>query len=342
MLILNASDVRSLIGPQEAYDAVRAGFMHLASGGIQSFARHQLSAGGRYALMGLMPVADTEDGGPWAIKVVLVGKSNRSIGLDSHQGFLLLADGVTGVPVALIDASSITAMRTAAASAVATKALAPANPTRIAILGGGTQARSHAVAMRHLYPTAELVLWARSNGAELAKELKVTHAQSIDEAVDRAHVICTVTGAKEPILKLANVSEGCHINAVGASNPAAREIAGDLVAASKFVVDSFEQAESECGELLLARSEGVIAVDQQIISLDSVLSGAHPGRVSGQEITLFKSLGIATEDLALGKEVLKQAKVRGIGINVDMQGSRKGSSPLQQSVFGSNRNHSNL
>jgi len=317
MLILTAKDVRSVVDSKKAFDAVHAGFLQIAAGNILPFERHQLNAGTDRALMGLMPVSDNEEDGPWALKVVLVGRENRAQGLDSHQGFLLLADGRTGEPIALIEASSITALRTAAASAVATKALVVSEPKRIAILGGGTQARSHADAMRSLYPAAELVVWARSNGIEIAETLGATYAATVADAVKNAEVICTVTGANTPILYAGHVSPGTHINAVGASRPTAREIAGDLVAISKLVVDSRAQAETECGELLLARSENAIPVDHPAIELHSILSNSHPGRVNEQDITLFKSLGIAAEDLALGKEVLKQARELGIGVSVE-------------------------
>ncbi|MFZ3584305.1 ornithine cyclodeaminase family protein [Loktanella sp. DJP18] len=318
MLILTSKDVLSIIGSREAFDAVHAGFLHISAGNIRPFERHQLNAGAERALMGLMPVSDSEKDGPWALKVVLVGRENRALGLDSHQGFLLLADGRTGQPIALIDATSITALRTAAASAVATKALALPLPERIAILGGGTQARSHADAMRRLYPAAELVVWSRSNGVEIAEQLDATYAATVEDAARNAQVICTVTGATTPILDATNVAPGTHINAVGASRPVAREIAGDLVAISKLVVDSRAQAENECGELLLARSEKSIAIDYPIVELQDILSKAHPGRMSVEEITIFKSLGIAAEDLALGKEIIKRARARGIGVEVEI------------------------
>ncbi|WP_425053434.1 ornithine cyclodeaminase family protein [Psychromarinibacter sp. S121] len=317
MLILSADDVRRAVSPAQAFDAVREAFLSLAQDAIETFPRHQLSAGPERALMGVMPVADLSEGGPWAMKVVLVGKDNRAQGLDSHQGFVMLADGRTGKPLAMIDATSVTALRTAAASAVATAALANPDPSRIAILGGGTQARSHVAALRSLYPDAGFVLWARTNGAALADELGLAVAATPNEAAFGADIVCTVTGAAEPILSVRDIAPGTHVNAVGASRPTAREIAGDLVAASRLFLDSAAQAETECGELLLARACGAITKDHPAMELHTVVAGLHAGRTSPAEITLFKSLGIAAEDLTVAQAALRFARAAGLGTEVD-------------------------
>ncbi|MDF0595221.1 ornithine cyclodeaminase family protein [Psychromarinibacter halotolerans] len=318
MLILSADDVRRAVSPALAFDAVRDAFLRLSRDQIGTFPRHQLSAGPRRALMGVMPVADLSEDGSWAMKVVLVGPDNRSHGLDSHQGFVMLADGRTGQPLAMIDATSVTALRTAAASAVATVALANPDPTRIAILGGGTQARSHVAALRSLYPSAVFTLWARSNASALAAELALFKADTVREATLGADIVCTVTGAYEPILAVRDICPGTHVNAVGASRPTAREIAGDLVAASRLILDSAAQAETECGELLLARSEGAVAADHAGTQLQDVIAGHAPGRGAATDITLFKSLGIAAQDLAVGQAALASARALGLGTEVDL------------------------
>lgn len=320
MLILNAADVGRILDPALAFSAIQACFHDLAANRITGFPRHQLSAGPDRALMGVMPVTGTAIDAPWAIKVVMVNPENRAQGLDSHQGLVLLADGRTGVPQALIDAAALTALRTAAASAVATAALAAPNPARIAILGGGSQARSHAIALRRLYPEAELVLWSRSGAGDLARELGgdlgASVAPSPADAVRGAAVICTVTGSATPLLSLADIAPGAHVNAVGASHPNRREIAADLVAGAELFVDSRAQAEIECGEFLLARQEGAIDADPVITELAEVVAGRHPGRSGPGAITLFKSLGIAAEDLATAIATLHRARALGIGTPV--------------------------
>lgn len=318
MLILTAADVRSVLDPELACAAVRECFVDLAANLIMPFPRHQLSAGPGRAMMGLMPVTGTAINSPWAVKIVLVNSNNRAQGLDSHQGFVMLANGRTGVPEALIDAGALTALRTAAASAVATAALAHPNPARIAILGGGTQARSHVDALRRLFPHADFVLWSRGGAEALAEELGTAAVADLARAVRGANVICTVTGSPTPILGLADVSPGTHINAVGASRSDRREVAADLVAAADVFVDSLSQAEVECGEFLLARRDGAIGPDHVITELAEVVAQRHPGRSRVEAITLFKSLGIAAEDLATATAVATRAKALHIGTTINL------------------------
>ncbi len=318
MLILTAADVRKVLDPELAFTAVHKCFVDLAADLFSPFPRHQLSAGPGRALLGLMPVTGTASDAPWAVKVVLVNPNNRASGLDSHQGLVMLANGRTGVPEAMIDASALTALRTAAASAVATVALAHPNPARIAILGGGTQARSHVDALRRLYPLAEFVLWSRGGAGALAEELGTSALADLACAVRGANVICTVTGSPVPILGLAEVSTGTHINAVGASRADRREIAADLVAAADVFVDSLSQAEVECGEFLLARSDGAIGPDHMITELAEVVAQRHHGRSRDEAITLFKSLGIASQDLATAAAVATRAKALHIGTTIDL------------------------
>lgn len=318
MLILTAAEVGAVLDPARAFAAVRACFADLAAERIAAFPRHQLSAGPGRALMGLMPVTGMALDAPWAVKIVLINPANRARGLDSHQGLVLLANGQTGVPEALLDASALTALRTAAASAVATDALARPNPARIAILGGGTQARSHVAALARLYPGAEIVLWSRRGAGALAEELSISAATDLARAVHGADVICTVTGAATPLLGLGDVAPGTHVNAVGASRADRREIAADLIAAAEVFVDSRSQAEVECGEILLARRERAIGPDHAVTELAEVVAHRHPGRSGAEAITLFKSLGIAAEDLATAMAAVCRARELNIGTTLDL------------------------
>jgi ornithine cyclodeaminase/alanine dehydrogenase-like protein (mu-crystallin family) len=268
--------------------------------------------------MGLMPSYRTGAAPRWGLKHILVAPGNRARGLDSHQGAVLLNDGETGQLLAVIDATAITAIRTAAVSAVATKAFARPDPACIAIIGTGAQARAHVEAMRTILPGVRIVIGARSaEGSEMfARQVGADDARVIRAAVADADVICTATSARTPILFREWIKPGCHINAVGTSESSSREIDGALVAASEFFIDSRAQAQIECGEYLLALQEGGIDDDHMRAELGEVLIGQHPGRSGPEAITIFKSLGLAVEDLAAAELAVRCARDQGRGVEL--------------------------
>jgi ornithine cyclodeaminase len=267
--------------------------------------------------MGLMPVAQVAGDPAWALKAVTVAKANRARGLDTHQGVMLLFDGLTGLPQAVIDASAITALRTAATSAVATLALARPDVSRVAILGAGTQARAHLEALRLLLPDAEFTLWSRFGAGSLAEEMGARACADIATALRDADVICTATAADKPLIDPAWLMPGAHINAVGASRPDARELGSDLIAQAELFTDSRLQAATECGEYLLPLAEKRITADHLLAELGEVLAGLHPGRSGREALTVFKSLGTATQDLAAAKLLLRKARSLGEGRSID-------------------------
>lgn len=320
MLILNRQAVAAALPMADCIDAMRIALSDFATGGYRLFPRQQLNAGPGEVLMGLMPTFSQAGGEKlWCLKDVLVAHDNAARGLDNHQGAVLLNDGETGQLRAVLDATEITARRTAATSAVATAALARPGARVVAILGTGTQADTHIEALRHVIPDATFVLWGRSRDklAELAGKSGGEVADSARAAVADADVVCTLTGSKEPIVELGWLKPGCHINAVGSSNRAARELGDDIVTASAFFVDSRSQAAVECGELLQPLERGVIGPDHARAELGEVLAGLHPGRSSPQELTVFKSLGIAVEDAAAAIRAVKNAIDKGLGQRVD-------------------------
>lgn len=321
MLILDGMDVRAALTMEEGIGAVREALRAFARGECEQFPRFQLKPAADGPLMGLMPAFQESDAPIWCLKDVLVASGNRARGLDSHQGVILLHDGTTGEPLAVVDATAITAVRTAATSAVATLALAPPDVRRVTILGSGTQARAHIDAMRLAVPQAEIVLWARSPGqaGQLAEATECRLAPTIEDAVVDADIICTVTGAREPLLRRDWLKAGCHINAVGASSPQARELGTDIVASAEVFVDSRAQTMVECGELLLPMREGAIGEDHIRGEIGEVLVGARPGRSSADALTVFKSLGMAVEDLAAAVCALRNAKAMGIGQQIRWQ-----------------------
>jgi ornithine cyclodeaminase len=251
-------------------------------------------------LLGLMPAFRGGDSPAWSLKEIVIAPQNPVRGLDAHQGAVLLHDGETGQLQALLNASAITKIRTAAVSAVATRALARPGSRVVAILGGGVQAGSHQDAMRAVLPDAEIRTWKRADGGT-------------PEAVLRdADVVCTCTSAREPILELGWLKPGAHVNAVGSSVPSARELDAETMGAATLVVDRRESALNEAGDLLLAGfGEERIAAE-----LGEVLVGEHPGRTSDDELTVFKSLGLGVEDLAAAELVVRKAKAQGVGTEV--------------------------
>jgi ornithine cyclodeaminase len=232
---------------------------------------------------------------------------------------VLLHDGVTGVLRGILNASAITEIRTAAVSAVATKLLARPGARHVTILGAGVQARSHAEAMRTVIPGLELRVWSRTpaHAEALALEAHGVACDTIEEALDGADVVCTCTASREPIVRRDRLAPGTHVNAVGSSIPSARELDADVVADASLFVDRRESTLNESGDYLRAVEERGIGPDHILAELGEVLSGAHPGRRHDAELTLFKSLGIAVEDLAAAVLCVERARERGIGTEVE-------------------------
>jgi ornithine cyclodeaminase len=301
VLVLSEHDVRSVLTMGACVAAMDAVLRSLARGELHQPLRPVTRPEGADSLMGLMPAYRGGDRPAWSLKEIVIAPGNPARGLDAHQGAVLLHDGETGELRALVNASAITEIRTAAVSAVATRALARPDAQVVAILGGGVQARSHAEAMRTVLPDATLRTWARAGGG------------TPEEALSGADVVCTCTSAREPILRREWLSPGAHVNAVGSSVPTARELDAETVAAATFFVDRRESALAEAGDLLLAGfGEERIAAE-----LGEVLVGSHPGRTAPEELTVFKSLGLGVEDLAAAELVVRRAREQGVGTEVD-------------------------
>lgn len=301
MIVLNEHEVRSLLTMAECIEAMDEVLRSLARGELHQPLRPVTRPDGSEMLMGLMPAYRGGDRPAWSLKEIVIAPGNPARGLDAHQGAVLLHDGETGELRALLNASAITEIRTAAVSAVATRALARPDARVVAILGGGVQARSHDAAMRSVLPGAEIRTWARRDGGT-------------PEAVLRdADVVCTCTSAREPILRREWLARGAHVNAVGSSVPGARELDGETVAAATLVVDRRESALHEAGDLLLAG----FGAERIAAELGEVLVGVHPGRTGAEELTVFKSLGLGVEDLAAAELVVRKAREQGVGTEVE-------------------------
>jgi ornithine cyclodeaminase len=274
-------------------------------------------------MLGLMPAALSEPM-VFGAKVISVFPGNRAAGLESHQGFVALFESDAGRPIALVDASAITAIRTAAVSAVATRALANPDAGDLALLGSGTQARAHLEAMLAVRPVRRVRAWSPhaerlarfvANAAE-RHQIEVVGVTSARAAIDGAEIVCTVTAAREPILEGSWLAAGTHVNAVGSSTPAARELDAQAVGRARLFVDRRESALAESGDFLAAVREGVVDPSHIAGEIGEVLNGTLAGRRSPEEVTLFKSLGLAAEDLAAAHEVLVRAREVGAGTSV--------------------------
>ena len=240
------------------------------------------------------------------IKSVSVYPENANIGLESHQGSVTLFNALNGTPLAIMDAGQITAIRTAAISGLATRILAKKNSKILAILGSGIQAKTHIEAMTTILNLEEIRVWSKNkkNAKKLVEEQRKKYAipfrpfDTVNEAIYNADIICTTTAAVEPILQGNYLMQGVHINAVGSSVRNTRELDGFAIKLSKLYVDKIESTINESGDFLMAKQEGTIDDNHIIGTLGEILTKQKKGRNNINDITLFKSLGLAVEDIA--------------------------------------------
>ncbi|MDX2438212.1 MAG: ornithine cyclodeaminase family protein [Acidobacteriota bacterium] len=327
MLVLTHSQVRELLPMRECMDVVAEALGDLARGEGSQPLRSEIVLPDRRGVLAWMP-GSLASGKPFGVKILSVLDNAAKMGLDSHQGGVMIFDPDTGSPLALLEAGAITAVRTAAVSALATERLARTNTTTLAILGAGTQARSHIEAMLEVRPFERIRVWSRDSEtvARFVEELAARHdvlfesAADVRSAVAGADVICTTTSARKPILLGEMLDPGMHINAVGASVPSWREIDPGVVPLVALFTDRRESLQNEAGEYIEAVEEGLITSGLVVPELGEVLNRDHPGRTSETEITLFRSLGLAVEDIAAGQMVYERALERGIGTRVDLAG----------------------
>jgi ornithine cyclodeaminase len=255
---------------------------------------------------------------PFGAKLISVYPENFALGIQSHQGLVILFDPESGAPVCVLHAGEITAIRTAAASAVATDALARADARRLAILGYGEQAATHARGISKVRDLESISIWGRSpeRSCAFAKQMQaelaipVASATGVQEAVAEADIICTVTSAVEPILKGAWVRPGTHLNLVGSSHAGPAEVDNDLVVCSRFIADSREGVLAQGAEFLRAKAAGLVGDDHIVAEIGQVLAGEIEGRRSVEEITVYKSLGHIVQDLATAWALYSQPENR--------------------------------
>jgi ornithine cyclodeaminase len=335
-LLVSHREVAALLPMRECIDAMADAFRALAIGDAVLPLRQVVSLPGSKNLLAIMPgqlgVSSRErHRSAVGAKVITVFPGNDATPLDSHLGVVLLFEAEMGRLLAIIDASSVTAIRTGAVSGVATRLLATPDAGDLAILGAGVQAMTHLDAMRCVRPLRRVRVWSRTvdrarRFAEKAGQsfnTRVEVTDSVEACVRGADVICSVTASREPVLQGRWVADGAHINAVGAALPTARELDSATVARSRLYVDRRESALAEAGDILIPMEEGAIGSDHIQGELGEVLMGAIPGRESPGEITLFKSLGLAIEDLAAARHIYEKGVALGTGVWVSLGGLRE-------------------
>lgn len=296
--------IHNLLPMHECIEVMENMFRSLANKTAGQPLRSIMWLPGKKGLLGMMP-GYTTDNGMMGIKVISVFHGNRQTGLPSHQGVVMLLDANNGNPLMLFDAKEITSIRTAAASAVATKFLANENAECLAIIGSGEQAEWHIEAISHVRNIKQINLSSRhqSNAEQLTEKLKKKYSASFfvyEKAVDavrEADIICTVTSSSQPVVLFDWIKPGTHINAVGACTPNAQEIDTATMIRSKVYTDCYDSIFNEPGDFLIPYKEGLITKENVIGEIGEVITGTKPGRQNQTDITLYKSLGIAAEDI---------------------------------------------
>jgi ornithine cyclodeaminase len=272
-------------------------------------------------LLGLMPAYRHGEHGAFGMKAICVFPGNPAIGKDAHQGMVMLFSQETGEPQALMNASQITATRTAAVSAVATRLLARPDAERLGIIGAGVQARTHleALAIVRSIKLARVACRTRDHAVQLVREMQdkvsfpIEAVDSNEDAVRGADLIVTATSANEPVVERDWIADGAHINAIGTHSPLSREIDSETMAAARIFADRRESVLNEAGDYLLAAQEGAVTPESIVAEVGELIIKTKEGRISPKEITLFKSLGLAIEDVACAEYLFRKAKIENVG-----------------------------
>ena len=324
VLVVNPVEVRQLLLMNECIPIMEQALMNLGRGEGINPLRPVMFLPEKVGALGMMPAYLGEPPAMGA-KIVSVMPKNYGTKYDSHQGVVLLFENEHGSLLSMVDASEITAIRTAAVSAVATRLLARSDASDLAIIGSGVQGASHLEAMLLARPIDRIRIWSKTGsnsqlfsereGAKFTRHIEVM--PSIEAAVDGADIICTTTMAPQPILKGDWLAPGVHINAVGSSIKSTRELDTAAVVKSRLFVDRRESTLNEAGDFLFPKAEGAINDDHIQGELGEILLGQIKGRKTVEEITLFKSLGLGVEDIASAFHIYEKAQQSGTGTWID-------------------------
>ena len=293
IVVLDEQAVRARLHYQDLIPAIAQALAALSSGRVVQPVRTVLPVAPHHGFFAVMPAY--ADGGALGAKLVTFYPQN--VGIHTHHAVIVMFKAETGEPLAVMDGRLITEMRTAAASAVATQRLARADASVLAILGSGVQAGSHLAALRHVRSFKEVRVWSPRNAPGFAERHRVKATATAADAVRGADVVVVAVNATTPVLQGRWLAPGTHVNAIGATRPDWRELDDDLVTTARVFVDSREAALRESGDVIAARSE--------VTEIGAVVAGTSPGRRSAEELTLFKSVGVAVEDVTAAALVLR-------------------------------------
>jgi ornithine cyclodeaminase len=318
MRILSAQHVAEAITMREAIDAVREGYIALSAKRATVPLRGKLQTPDGVTL--LMP-SYLHGTTSTVTKIVSVYPKNARFGLPTIMATVLVLDAETGQPRALLDGSYLTALRTGAASGLATDLLARKDASVLGVIGAGTQARTQIQAVCTVRPIREIRVFALNGTAEFVESLiprypniTIKTAQSPEQALQGADLMVAATTSGEPVIRDEHVAPGAHINGIGSYQPHTREIAGEVVARARIVIDSREACLEEAGDLLIPIEQGLIDMERAMgTEIGEVAAGLKPGRTSDDEITFFKSVGVAVQDAAVAARVVATAEERNLG-----------------------------
>jgi ornithine cyclodeaminase/alanine dehydrogenase-like protein (mu-crystallin family) len=324
MLILNAKQVRQTLPPPVAIEAMKRAFLAISCGETEMPLRTCLDLSGHHGKTLVMPAhVHSGDMETLAVKIVSVFDDNPQRGLPRILATVLAIDPATGETIALIEGTTVTAIRTAAASAAATDVLARTGSATLAVIGAGVQAREHIAAIHCVRDIRKTYIAARdlSQSERLVRDLSssaiavcdITICETADEAVALADIVCTVTTSRDPVFSPSSVRRGTHINAVGSYQPDTLEIPPETVRDASVFVDHLASALQEAGDLIVPLKSGLIRESHIRGEIGEVLAGRLRGRDSETDITLFKSVGCAVEDCFAAREVLAAARELGVG-----------------------------
>jgi alanine dehydrogenase len=325
MLVLSEKEVRRLIDVEELIDALERAHVQFSTGKAVMPVRQVVPLPEIKGRITSMPAYLSEDRA-LGMKVVTFFQENPNKNLPAILATIHLYSAATGKLEAVMDGTYITAIRTACASAVATKALANPNTPVLGVLGAGVQADSHIRALCKVREIKSIKVYSPSgNSAQKLKEeleteikIRIEPVKSAEEVVRDADLLVTATTAKEPILNFAWIKPGAHINAVGSHRPDLREIDGATMKRAKVFVDSRDAIMAECGDVLLAIKEGAITESHVSTEIGEVLAGKKSGRTKPEEVTLYKSVGIAIQDVAAAQLVYRKALRENAGVQVEI------------------------
>jgi len=325
VLILTRSEIMTLIDMMEAIEVTEKAFREYATGNAQLPQRITITIPEKNGWIGTMS-AYLKGMEAAASKVVTSYPKNKLRGQPTISGIVLYLNHETGEPMAIMEAAYLTALRTGAASGVATKYLARKESKRAGVIGTGMQAKFQLEALATVRELNSASVYSpnpehRTRFAEEAGRklgIEITPTNSATQVVETADILVTATSAREPVVEGARLREGVHINGVGSHNPQARELDSMVVKRAKVVVDSREAALSEAGDLLIPIAEGGFFPRDIYAELGEIVTGAKPGRERPDEITLFKSVGLAIQDVAVAKAAYDKARIRGVGLQFEL------------------------